>query len=503
MLSQELRRPWALAVMFTVTLACTVLLYDRWRVQPYAWPGHPDGVPGTAWHFALKHGLVNAKAEGQSFDAAIRMIRSLPADSDNALPSTSFCMPSDCDSPLDLSEEALQALKDLRALNRMALDAAFESADSIPFGPKALVYTARGYSTVEPPLSAWELGGLLSYELTFCTAEGNFDGALRALEARYKVSESLAHCPLGPDQWDRVNHLAAAHEMLPVLANLMRLDTAQWDRLLALSREAGGQPLMQNIRDSMDFNAAIILQHYLEPRLIHNPTRIPNPSWFPASDMPLSRFTAELAANAAFAALGLERLDQSATARFTRGNRVQFDPFGDLLYSMDSHDELYEIAGGLYEVSMWYGVILRQLGACVLYPDLARAAAAIDCHRQQHGAFPPSLDELSAECMRAEAAGPEAVALLFNDPYGSGPFQYRATERGVVVYSLGPNRYDDTLQFQKHREEALAKNPKAVQQFNQQTGYLDDIRFELLTALPSEAGRRGDHVPAVSAAMEN
>jgi len=503
MLSQELRRPWALAVIFAVTLACAVLIYDRWRVQPYTWPGHPDGVPSTASDAALKHGLEHVNADGQSFESAIRMVRSLPPDADRALPSTSFCMPSDCDSPLDLSAESLQALKDLRALNRNALDAAFETADSIPFGPKPLVLYAQGYRSVYGPLSWSKLGGLLSHELTLCTAEGDIDGALRALDTRYRLAESLAHCPMSIDQFYRVNLLAGAHEDIPVLANRMRLDAAQWDSVMALSRGPELAQLVENIRASMEVNAAIALRHYLEPSLIHNPTRIPDPQWHPASDVPVSRFTTELAANAAFAVFGLERLDQNAIARFTRGNRAHFDPFGELRYSIDTHNELYRALSGLSEVSTWYRSIQRRLGACVLYPDLIRAAAAIDCHRQTHGAFPASLDELSAECIRAEAAGPEAVALLFNDPYGSGPFQYRATEHGVVVYSLGPNRYDDTLAHQQRREKELARRPKAAQASNQQSNYGDDIRFELLAGLPCDTGQTGGQLPADSAAMEN
>jgi hypothetical protein len=65
--------------------------------------------------------------------------------------------------------------------------------------------------------------------------------------------------------------------------------------------------------------------------------------------------------------------------------------------------------------------------------QVAGAALAAEEWRMKHGAWPDSLEELV----------PELLERAPEDPFGEGSIQYRKTDTGVVVYSLGPDGKDD------------------------------------------------------------
>lgn len=66
----------------------------------------------------------------------------------------------------------------------------------------------------------------------------------------------------------------------------------------------------------------------------------------------------------------------------------------------------------------------------------ARLALGCKLHKLRTGAWPASLADL-------QKAFPERFKELPADPFTGGPFVYRLTENGCLVYSLGPNAKDD------------------------------------------------------------
>jgi hypothetical protein len=64
---------------------------------------------------------------------------------------------------------------------------------------------------------------------------------------------------------------------------------------------------------------------------------------------------------------------------------------------------------------------------------LAYTALAMHGYRAVHGRFPDNLAELS----------PEIIPLLPVDPYDDQPLRFKKTDRGWIIYSIGPDLVDD------------------------------------------------------------
>jgi hypothetical protein len=65
--------------------------------------------------------------------------------------------------------------------------------------------------------------------------------------------------------------------------------------------------------------------------------------------------------------------------------------------------------------------------------ELIRTAAALAVYRAKHGVYPKQLSDLT----------PDVQDQLTADPYGSGPFKYRQTDDGYLLYSVGKNGQDE------------------------------------------------------------
>jgi hypothetical protein len=62
-----------------------------------------------------------------------------------------------------------------------------------------------------------------------------------------------------------------------------------------------------------------------------------------------------------------------------------------------------------------------------------RVALALFAYRAQHGRFPDRLAELA----------PQTMPIVPHDPYDEQPLRYQKTDRGWIVYSVGPDLRDD------------------------------------------------------------
>jgi len=69
----------------------------------------------------------------------------------------------------------------------------------------------------------------------------------------------------------------------------------------------------------------------------------------------------------------------------------------------------------------------------LVHQDLTTLAIALSGYRTEHGEYPEKLQSLS----------PEYFAKLPVDPYGDGPYKYRRTADGFVLYSFSDNERDD------------------------------------------------------------
>jgi len=69
----------------------------------------------------------------------------------------------------------------------------------------------------------------------------------------------------------------------------------------------------------------------------------------------------------------------------------------------------------------------------VAYHRLATTALAVEQFGNQHGRLPERLNELT----------PILLAEVPEDPFTGAELKYRRTEKGYLIYSVGPDRKDD------------------------------------------------------------
>lgn len=68
-----------------------------------------------------------------------------------------------------------------------------------------------------------------------------------------------------------------------------------------------------------------------------------------------------------------------------------------------------------------------------IHVELAEMMPALAAYRTEHGEYPETL----------EALMPEYVDALPPDPHAAGPYRYRRTDKGCLIYSVGANGRDD------------------------------------------------------------
>ncbi|MBI1317859.1 MAG: hypothetical protein GC168_02785 [Candidatus Hydrogenedens sp.] len=485
MLLHELRRPWALAAIAAAALVCALLLFDRWRTQPWQWPGNPEGIPSGLSGYMAKHHLDVDYWTYPQMSSASTLAQVLSAETRMELPPTTFVTAQESGLTLPLPRSAIDAMRELHDRNRESLAMAYKTAALITFDETPVrTMLRREFSMSERRYSSRNLQEVLQYEIMLCATEHDFAGAIRALETFYKLAESDAPYPAIPDQWNRVYTLIKAHNSVALLCNLMPLSRGQWDEVMALSRKPG-RLLLDDIRDAMEYTA---MQELAKPSGfrhtgISNIRPVNDDFWYPQ----FPYFTSEIFDSAVYAITGRERMDQTAAARFAIENSRHFGPFDTLAYDRDSHRSVYQYAIALNDITQAASGLERNAGACVLYPALIQAAAAISCFRDQFGRFPDTLDEIPADCLRSLQDGPEAIGVLFNDRYVNRTFQYRRTSRGVVVYSVGFNRRDDTLDDDLRWQNIVENKPGLARTMPRNENYGDDIRFEILARSTDES----------------
>ncbi len=83
-------------------------------------------------------------------------------------------------------------------------------------------------------------------------------------------------------------------------------------------------------------------------------------------------------------------------------------------------------------ISSYVGVARRQ-NAGIAIQQIALAAMALEKFAHETGSLPQSLTEIT----------PRFLAGVPDDPFSGSPLKYRRTDRGYVIYSVGPDRQDD------------------------------------------------------------
>jgi len=106
------------------------------------------------------------------------------------------------------------------------------------------------------------------------------------------------------------------------------------------------------------------------------------------------------------------------------------DEFRNRKHAPESHPLLVPIAGGLFP--FYTGAAARR-DASIARLDQFQIALMLNVHRQQHGGYPRTLDEL-AQAMDCQP--PE-------DIFAGAPFHYRRDGGGYLLWSLGPDLKDD------------------------------------------------------------
>jgi hypothetical protein len=80
---------------------------------------------------------------------------------------------------------------------------------------------------------------------------------------------------------------------------------------------------------------------------------------------------------------------------------------------------------------------------------LSQIALGLAAYKAEHGEYPASLDALVPSCFAA----------VPNDVFSEKPVIYAPTEKGYVLYSVGPNMTDDGGKSQKSADDIVASNP--------------------------------------------
>jgi len=468
----ELRQPWSIAIITAAVLLAALLLHDRYRTPPYEWPNHPEGIPADEFAFAEKNGI-----EWQTLDMpallSVEVARMSQQPLDGVLPSQSICEGEDCRSPMELTASAIADLRRLREYNGDALrliymvsrsgEGAGMRVNPGPMDEQVLRHNVAGMA--EP---------VVYCDLLLHTVEGDPRGALRAMNAIYRICEAVSVFPTGAHQESRAAILKRAHQTVPVLANRLRLKPRHWRELHAMAVRAA-EGFEQNMRDSIEFEASLALLPYVrqDDDSYRQPWSI-RPWRRPPIEDPL------VALRFVYSALtGHEHAARMGIVRFARENRRSYDTREHILDTNERHGLRVPSDGGI-EHSFY--LAHQHLAWAVAFPGLIRVAAAVDCHRQTHGAFPESLQAIGPDCL------PNDIETLFQDPLGTSGeddprYRFRHTPRGVLIYSLGRDRYDDTAHI--HNVTAMV-NPDGHGRRVLYGTEGDDIGFELLTDLPKD-----------------
>ncbi len=457
MLAKELRQPWSIAALAIVILLASVLLYDRWRTPPYEWPVHPDGIPRNLVALEEKR---NVTFEWEPQDALSRLASALlrlPEPLLERLPGGSLCDEPDCESPLQLTPENIEAIQQFCAINRYVLDQAYAAAAAMPPVSQQSNGMTLSPQDYDHYLESDPLRQAFHLDMMRCTLAQDNDGALRSVEAMGSVADLYADSANLLEQSCRVILMHRICNSIEVLVNRLELQPREWERLIALA-SAPLDDLQRDFRAAFEYEAMEAMRNGIPTLLalwrddLHGQLHPYTVSLFPFS-------TGELSAEALFSLAGFGRYDRTLLVRLAQSNRQEFDLLGGVV---NDDWDIKILTPGLMKLRTFY-FSSRDLARIAVFPSLLRAAAALDCHRNTHGAFPESLAAVDASCV-------SDPTIAFKDPLGKGDLGYRKTENGVVVYSVGQNRLDEYEQYEAFRK---------TQRSNGDMGNIDDIRFEL------------------------
>lgn len=424
MFTQELRRPWSIAVMVGILLALGLLLHDRVRTPLYQWPENPDGIPANEFQlFAHKREPVE-----HSPDPMLQAVEALKPDRSYTfdLPGIAICDEDDCNSPLRIDEAQAKAVRSYCRLQREALREIHKRAKHISFGDvkpsERLVLNFR-HGTVG---SRQRLHFALYQEMLLHTFDHDIDGALRSIESMFKLAQSFAAYADADGQYLRLTNLTQTYNAIRVLIHRVSLQPEHWKRLIELTVEASSG-LDENIRLAFEYEATELLNHYGYPRM--NTFRILyGEEVYREFGLSIPLNAGEIVAQSIFSLAGFEHSDKASLVRLTLSHRDSFKAQGGFGAELSKHSPF--VHPGSFEMKNRFLPMVYTLPTCVAFPELLRVAALLDEHRQRHGTFPETL----------EAVGGEVI----QDPYRASPLGYLATERGVKIYSVGRNGVDDT-----------------------------------------------------------
>jgi hypothetical protein len=124
--------------------------------------------------------------------------------------------------------------------------------------------------------------------------------------------------------------------------------------------------------------------------------------------------------------------------------------------------DLTKIASAYFLVSFRPGYEVLDEPSRATRAKLAEMAFALRAYRGRHGRYPKDLSELV----------PKYLARLPEDPFGSGPLQYRGEEDQCILYSVSLNGVDDTAS--KPFSEAVSELEASTR-----SGGDDDLGFVL------------------------
>jgi len=548
MLFEELRRPWALAFAAVLAAIAVLVLYDRLRTPPYGWSQNPDGVAltlnGLSNKWQLQFGITRHQVE---FEAArpSHVAYSLAVEED--MPDTYIARkPHEAEQsrwvdPLHLDAENWAAIDLYRTYYQAEYELLAVMRDHLHL-MRHLPHPNRSlwnypddyrYRTSSDAIQQVAYAWMLHY-----WRSGDVDAAVRALNDMALVSLYYAHEMNVFSLSARTTALGGAIDAAEVLINLEDLNLRQWAALLAGQQEPR-ETLVRDARLALEADGTRGIQNFAG---IADQFFGRRHHW--RDEYAYSVFAQyvpqELALHSAAALLGYDALDRAILVRAVVDQREHYHPMRESWFEGLEHRLPFARRYGADRAVRYYwgGMHPRTW----IWPQVALAAAAVDLHRREHGAWPESLEAISPELIEAllqETGRQQAKQLLpgwagdqtlvrhselrsqrrlaagdpsqqtltkaqyfertahamttdlgrvesfFDDPHGSDALRYRPTTRGVVVYSVGPNEFDNALEHQPTRRRARQLGVDLPAPSDRHD---DDIRIELLDLNRTFAG---------------
>lgn len=273
--------------------------------------------------------------------------------------------------------------------------------------------------------SMYTMGQIYNVKAIVAANDGDTVAAIDALRARLHLSKAFGHTPRlhAQDRRTWLDVSLPTARVINLTINGAAYATLQNELTAALSEEDGFLEGLEGERAWLDWKMELIASGQVPFQHLTNA-----PGGLPRSLRNTS--LNELALRPSLRACQISVLEYLTAARNTY-RKVTPDRFHIPLTWQTNSGSTYDSIMDSILDDVWRGSLKRGYQKA----NDAATVAGIACERfrMQNGRWPHSLDEIPKSILPS----------IPNDPFANEPIRLARTDRGIVIYSVGPDRKDD------------------------------------------------------------